>query len=69
MANATAGCTHPYRETVVYRRPDSEYFTVITPYLSNVRLRFANQTYSPSFTKTMKIIVNIKNLLTEKLKS
>ncbi len=34
-----------YRGTVIYRMPESKYFTVITPDFSNVRLCFSNRTY------------------------
>ncbi|WP_156853455.1 hypothetical protein [Aeromonas jandaei] len=52
MVDTTASGRYPYRETALYRMPDSKYFTVITPYLSNVRLRFANRTYSSDFDLT-----------------
>jgi len=48
MVNATASGRYLYRETALYQMPDSKYFIVITPYFSNVRLRFANRTYGPA---------------------
>lgn len=44
MSTAASGA-YPYREMVLYLRPDSKYLTTITPYFSNIRLRFANRTY------------------------
>lgn len=49
MVSTAASGTYPYRETAVYRRSNSEYFTVIKPYFSNARLRFSNRTYGYSY--------------------
>ena len=55
MAGIAASGRYPNRARVVYRKPDSEYFNVITPYFSNVRLRFANRTYGPNLTYRLKL--------------
>lgn len=57
MVSVTASCTYPYRETVVYRMPDSEYFTVITPYFSNIRLAFTSRTYASYLNRKFNMLI------------